>query len=252
MTGLGLLLIVAGIVIGLVFGLILLIKAFKVSILWGLGSLFVPFVGLFFVFTHWEETRKPFFLSLIAFPCLFLGLVIMPGGEVTFGSVDDSVAESGFQLELSDAESEALKSAVEQAFNNAAGEGFRTEGGAVPVATSARTPRSLDTESRFEGLSMWDLEEIVRDFPNDSGAFYELAARQAAFGKWTEAIKNLEHAFELNSQQQASDPDLPSLHEALLKDIRFKAMLGERTEFMRKIRESTGADAIYLAPGIEP
>jgi hypothetical protein len=56
---------VAGIA-ALVFGIQILIVAFKTSILWGLGSLFVPFVIFVFVAMHWEETKTPFFRLLIA------------------------------------------------------------------------------------------------------------------------------------------------------------------------------------------
>ena len=56
----GTILVVIGAIIALIFGIILLIKAFKTSIWWGLGYLFVPFVSLVFVFMHWEQCKKPF------------------------------------------------------------------------------------------------------------------------------------------------------------------------------------------------
>lgn len=54
-------------------GLWLLINAFRVSVWWGLGYLFVPFVALFFLFSHWDEARKPFGIW-------FLGVLISLGG----------------------------------------------------------------------------------------------------------------------------------------------------------------------------
>lgn len=44
-------------------GLWLVVVAFKESVLWGLGVLVVPFVGLFFAVTHWKEAKSPFLLS---------------------------------------------------------------------------------------------------------------------------------------------------------------------------------------------
>ena len=48
----------------LVFGIQILIKAFQQSIWWGLGYLFVPFVGLFYIVMFWDDAKKP--LPLLA------------------------------------------------------------------------------------------------------------------------------------------------------------------------------------------
>lgn len=54
-----------GILIGCIAGIWLLIEAFRVSILWGLASLFIPVVPLVFVILHWDRARKPFLWSLL-------------------------------------------------------------------------------------------------------------------------------------------------------------------------------------------
>jgi hypothetical protein len=64
-----------GCVVSIVAGIWLLVIAFKTSILWGLGSLIVPLVGLIFVFMHWEAAKYPFLWSvagvaLMVFPLL--------------------------------------------------------------------------------------------------------------------------------------------------------------------------------------
>lgn len=75
--------VVAGIAM-LIFSIQILITAFKTSILWGLGSLFVPFVILIFVAMHWDETKKPFLYSLACLPVYFVGVLLMGmGGMVT-------------------------------------------------------------------------------------------------------------------------------------------------------------------------
>lgn len=76
-----LLMVVAGIGM-LVFAIQILIVAFKTSIGWGLASLFIPFVILVFVFTHWTETKTPFLRWLICLPvyAVGIGLMVMGGG----------------------------------------------------------------------------------------------------------------------------------------------------------------------------
>jgi hypothetical protein len=65
-----------GFVIMLIFGIQILIIAFKKSILWGLGSLFIPFVGLVFVFMHWADCKTPFMRWLIGFAVSVVGGIL--------------------------------------------------------------------------------------------------------------------------------------------------------------------------------
>lgn len=44
--------------------IVILVRAFKAHVLWGLGSLFVPLVSLIFVICHWSEVKKPFLVGL--------------------------------------------------------------------------------------------------------------------------------------------------------------------------------------------
>ncbi|MEZ5329698.1 MAG: hypothetical protein R3F19_32015 [Verrucomicrobiales bacterium] len=68
--------ILAGIggLIMLIFGIIILIKAFQESVLWGLGSIFVPFVSLVFVIKFWDRCKKPFLYSLGGLAIYLVGL----------------------------------------------------------------------------------------------------------------------------------------------------------------------------------
>ncbi len=70
------LLMAIGGIIGLVFGIMILVKAFQTSVGWGLACLLVPFVSLIFVITHWEETKKPFLLGLLAIPFQVVGMML--------------------------------------------------------------------------------------------------------------------------------------------------------------------------------
>jgi len=75
-VGLGL--VIIGSVIQMFFGIQLLILAFQKSILWGLGFLLVPFVGLIFIISYWDEAKTPFLRSLIGIPFILLGFVALP------------------------------------------------------------------------------------------------------------------------------------------------------------------------------
>jgi hypothetical protein len=66
----------------LVFGIQILVRAFKTSIVWGLVSLFVPLAVFVFVIKHWAETRKPFLLSLACIPVQLVGFGLMLAGGI--------------------------------------------------------------------------------------------------------------------------------------------------------------------------
>jgi len=76
MATLGLVLMLVGAVVGCIGGVMVLIQAFKTSVLWGLGTIFVPFVGLIFVITHWQETKKAFLINIIGFAVMILGAMM--------------------------------------------------------------------------------------------------------------------------------------------------------------------------------
>lgn len=60
-------------------GIIIIIEAFRASILWGLAVLFFPIAQLLFVATHWSDTKKPFLISIL---CTFgLGLAVFAFGD---------------------------------------------------------------------------------------------------------------------------------------------------------------------------
>lgn len=65
-----------GLIISAIFGIILLIKAFQESVLWGLGYLFVPFVALVFVIKFWDDCKKPFLYSLLGAGIYIVGILI--------------------------------------------------------------------------------------------------------------------------------------------------------------------------------
>ena len=57
-------------------GLWFLVTAFSEGLLWGLGTLFVPFVGLFFLILHWNKASKPFFTYFLGISALIIWSVL--------------------------------------------------------------------------------------------------------------------------------------------------------------------------------
>jgi len=76
----GYVLTVIGALIALVGGIMLLVAAFRASIWWGLGSLFVPFVSLIFLITHWATARRPFLISLGGTVLMMIGVGLAAAG----------------------------------------------------------------------------------------------------------------------------------------------------------------------------
>lgn len=73
---LGTALLFLGLAISVVAGIWFLVVAFRQSILWGLGCLFVPFVSLIFLIVHWSEAKRPFLWSLIALIPIIAGAAL--------------------------------------------------------------------------------------------------------------------------------------------------------------------------------
>ena len=70
---LGLILVVVGVVMALVYHVILLIEGFREHIAWGLGMLFFPVVTWVFLFVCWDVAARPFFRSLLGGLIMFCG-----------------------------------------------------------------------------------------------------------------------------------------------------------------------------------
>ncbi len=73
-----------GVLISIVFGIMLLIKIFtKSGPLWGLGSMFVPFVSLVWLFQNWEDGKDLFLKGLGGTAISIAGSV----GAAVFGAM---------------------------------------------------------------------------------------------------------------------------------------------------------------------
>ena len=77
----GIFLVLVGFAVNFVCGIVILIKAFRVSVGWGLAVMFLPFAGLFFVLNHWKDTQTPFLGGLAGMLLIVLGVIAMPAPE---------------------------------------------------------------------------------------------------------------------------------------------------------------------------
>ncbi len=82
MGTLGSIIMFIGIIGGLIFWIQILIVAFQTHIGWGLASLLIPFVGLVFVFMHWQKTKTPFLRALICVAVQIVGMVMAGMGAM--------------------------------------------------------------------------------------------------------------------------------------------------------------------------
>ncbi len=73
-------LLVFGVILSVIGGIWFLIVAFQESVLWGLGCMFVPFVSLIFLISHWRDAAKPFGLSLLGSVIIAIALAAAPSG----------------------------------------------------------------------------------------------------------------------------------------------------------------------------
>ncbi len=82
MEAIAVVLLIVGFLVMGITGIVLLTKAFQTSLMWGLGYLFVPFVSLIFVFTYWNDTKKPFLYMLGGVVVLIVGIALGGSGEM--------------------------------------------------------------------------------------------------------------------------------------------------------------------------
>jgi len=76
MAALGTILLVLGAMTAVVGSIWLLVLAFQESVLWGLGSLFIPLVSLIFTIMFWPKTMKPFLIAIGGSLVMFLGMAM--------------------------------------------------------------------------------------------------------------------------------------------------------------------------------
>jgi len=93
MGGVMIVLMIAAIPVLLIGSLWFLSAAFRVSALWGVACLLVPFASLAFLVTHWNEAKKPFLLWVAGAVLLFGPIALAPSAADT--SEGETRADAG-------------------------------------------------------------------------------------------------------------------------------------------------------------
>lgn len=83
METVGMIIWIIGAIISVIGGIWFLVVAFRQSIWWGLGSLFIPLVSIIFLILHWGEAAKPFFVSLLGVVIMVVVAILIPGAIPT-------------------------------------------------------------------------------------------------------------------------------------------------------------------------
>ena len=83
METLGMIIWGIGGIVCLIGGIWFLVVAFRETIWWGLGCLFIPIVALVFLIMHWGDAAKPFFVSLLGVVIMVVVAVLIPGAIPT-------------------------------------------------------------------------------------------------------------------------------------------------------------------------
>jgi len=89
--------LIVGSLAACVGGLMLLIAAFRRSVLWGLAVLFVPLANLVYTVRHWAEAKKGFFVSLAGGALIVVGLATSPSARMVLAQLE-SLQAAGLPL----------------------------------------------------------------------------------------------------------------------------------------------------------
>ena len=80
MLGLGVLLLVLSAIVSLVGSVMFSVAAFRVSVVWGLLVLFVPFAALFFLIKYWAQAKRGFLVGLAGSAVALVGFLAFSAG----------------------------------------------------------------------------------------------------------------------------------------------------------------------------
>ncbi|MEO8196904.1 MAG: hypothetical protein ABI689_09305 [Thermoanaerobaculia bacterium] len=82
---LGQILMWGGIIGGAVFGIQILIMAFKTSIGWGIASLLLPFAIFVYIAKNWAMCKTPFLRMLVCYVVMGIGMALSAYGVMSGG-----------------------------------------------------------------------------------------------------------------------------------------------------------------------
>lgn len=76
MEAIGGVLVLAGGISIFIGCIMILIEAFKKSILWGLGTVFIAIVGLIFIVVHWDVAKRGFLVAFGGWLMAIIGMAL--------------------------------------------------------------------------------------------------------------------------------------------------------------------------------
>lgn len=74
-------LLIAGLIAAIIGSVMIIVAAFRESIVWGVASLLIPFAAFVFIALNWEEAKTGFFWSVGGLALMLAGSMMAPGAE---------------------------------------------------------------------------------------------------------------------------------------------------------------------------
>ncbi|OPZ26662.1 MAG: hypothetical protein BWZ02_01930 [Lentisphaerae bacterium ADurb.BinA184] len=142
-----------GLLIGLAGGVMMVVAAFRVHVLWGLAVLLVPFAGLVFVVACWKKAKGGFLVQVAG--GALLAAAVASGISMGMGNrLAPLLAEGRAQLERARSGGRPL---------------WRGQGSEAPPATPDTPPPEPDyppvPEGVFIGLTLAEARELLGEPP---------------------------------------------------------------------------------------
>ena len=103
------------------------------------------------------------------------------------------------------------------------------------LARKAQEAQRLQSPRRSTA-TLDQLKAGVKQTPENSKAWYELAAKQAAFGRWDECLSDLKRALALNRKELEKNPGAKNLMTMAMQDYRLR-LVREKPEFARLMED---------------
>ena len=150
----------------------LLVAAFRQSFLWGLATLFLPFVQLFFLIRHWEESKKGFYLGMGG-ALLFMGTIFcLPNrGECLEAGWKNAFARSGYASASNQSKIKELTSQIQEKRDD-----ISQMEGEFSQTTASLASQYKEITAKRQALNTDD-PAAVNQFNTDAAAYHQLNNR---------------------------------------------------------------------------
>ena len=164
--------------------IVLIVRAFQESALWGLATLFFPPAGLVFVLMYWEENKRLFFVYLgSGLACGFACSQIVTAGYFTRSSA--TVAAKAHQGSRSPPAETKVASAPKAP-------PAETTGGAsqeTPLEKSIKQKR-LELRELYDSLDSWSKRMLTKQNQLNKGNAAEVRAFNEEYAGYQAALKD--------------------------------------------------------------